>query len=243
MPSKSRLVFPFISLSIIFIAICTIFFILSSSLIKPSGRDTSVSNDYPTVIIDAGHGGEDGGAVGINGALEKDINLTIAKRLYDELTKSGIACVLTRSEDILLYDRNQDYEGRKKALDMQARLRTVSKYENAIFVSIHQNSFPVEKYNGFQAYYSGNSEASQVLATTIEQSIKNSLQPNNNRVAKASEGKIYLLDNLTCPAVLLECGFLSNTNECEQLCSDAYQTRMCNVISDGIIAFLNKNQQ
>jgi N-acetylmuramoyl-L-alanine amidase len=243
MPSKSRIILPFIAFSIIFIAICTLFFILSSSLIKPSGRDTSVSNDYPTVIIDAGHGGEDGGAVGINGVLEKDVNLAIAKRLYEELTKSGIECVLTRSEDILLYDRNQDYEGRKKALDMQARLNTVSKYENAIFVSIHQNSFPVEKYNGFQAYYSDNSEASQALATTIEQSIKNSLQTNNNRVAKPSEGKIYLLDNLTCPAVLLECGFLSNTNECEQLCSDAYQTRMCNVISDGIIAFLNKNQQ
>ena len=243
MSSKSRFILPFIAFSLIFIALCSLFFILSSCLIKPSNRNTSVSQDYPTVIIDAGHGGEDGGAIGINGCIEKDINLAIAKRLYEALSNSGITCVLTRSEDILLYDRSQDYEGRKKALDMKARLQIVNQYENAVFVSIHQNSFPIEKYSGFQVYYSSNSEASQALASTIEQSVKNSLQPSNKRVAKASEGKIYLLDNLSCPAVLLECGFLSNADECELLCTDEYQTRMCNAISNAIIAFLNQTQQ
>jgi N-acetylmuramoyl-L-alanine amidase len=219
------------------------FFSLSYDPKKDTGIIESTPRSYPIVVIDAGHGGEDGGAIGINGCIEKDINLSIAKSLYETLSASGIECVLTRSEDILLYDRTQDYEGRKKALDMKARLEIVNKYDNAIFVSIHQNSFPIEKYNGFQAYYSSNSEASQRLAITIEEGIKNSLQPNNKRVAKASEGKIYLLDNLYCPAVLLECGFLSNTDECELLCSESYRVRMCNAISDAIISFLNETQQ
>ena len=238
MSSRSRFIFSFISFSIIFIALCGLFFIISSSMIKSNDRDTSVSNNYPTVIIDAGHGGEDGGAIGVNGCIEKDINLAIAKRLYETLSASGIECVLTRSEDILLYDRTQDYEGRKKALDMKARLEIVNKYDNAIFVSIHQNSFPIEKYSGFQAYYSSNSEASQSLAATIEQGVKNDLQPSNKRVAKASAGKIYLLDRLNCPAVLLECGFLSNTDECALLCTEEYQNRLADVIASSIENFV-----
>ena len=243
MPSKPKFILHFIVFCAIFIFICLVFFTLSLKEGSTDEHAQSSSESYPIVIIDAGHGGEDGGAVGVNGALEKDINLSIAKRLYDTLSASGIECVLTRSEDMLLYDRNEDYEGRKKALDMKARLDIVSKYENAIFVSIHQNSFPAEKYDGFQAYYSSNSTSSQALATTIEQYVKNNLQPSNKRVAKASEGKIYLLDNLSCPAVLLECGFLSNADECTLLCTDEYQERLCNTISDGIIAFLNQSQQ
>ena len=243
MSQKPKFILPFILFSLIFITLCSVFFLLGYRPQKVTNNDASDFKRYPIVVIDAGHGGEDGGAVGINGALEKDINLAIAKRLYATLSAEGIECVLTRSEDTLLYDRNQDYEGRKKALDMKARLQIVSKYENVIFVSIHQNSFPVEKYSGFQAYYSSNSEDSQRLATTIEESIKKSLQPSNKRVAKASEGKIYLLDNLSCPAVLLECGFLSNSEECALLCTEEYQKSIAAVLSDGIISFLNQYQQ
>ena len=238
MRSKTNFIFHFILFCTIFISLCLIFFTLSFRKSNNGEHAPSSSESYPVVIIDAGHGGEDGGAVGVNGALEKDINLVIAKHLYDTLRASGIECILTRSEDILLYDRNQDYEGRKKALDMRARLDIVSKYENAIFVSIHQNSFPVEKYSGFQAYYSSNSTSSQALATTIEQYVKNNLQPSNKRVSKASDGKIYLLDNLYCPAVLLECGFLSNTDECALLCSEEYQNRLAAVIGSAIADFV-----
>ncbi len=106
----------------------------------------------PTIIIDAGHGGEDGGTVGINGSLEKDINLNIAFCLYDIFRLGGYDVVMTRKDDTLLYDRNVDYKGRKKALDLAARVSIANKYEDCIFISIHMNSFPEQKYSGLQVY-------------------------------------------------------------------------------------------
>ena len=150
----------------------------------------------------------------------------------------NIKCVLTRETDILLYDRNQNYEGRKKMLDMQARKRIVESYENAVFISIHQNSFPDGRYSGFQAYYSTNSPNSRVLSTLIENNVRINIQPNNKRTSKASSGNIYLLDNLHCPAVLLECGFLSNKEECELLCSEEYQERLADVFSFSVAEFI-----
>ena len=200
------------------------------------------TTDKKTIIIDAGHGGEDGGAIGKNGTFEKDINLKIAKKLYSKLTDLNIKCILTRDTDILLYDRTQDYQGRKKALDMQARKRIAESYDNAIFISIHQNSFPEERYSGFQAYYSTNSSASRALATLIENSIRTSLQPNNHRASKASGGNIYLLDNLQCTAILLECGFLSNNNECELLCTETYQNELCDIIASTVFEFIKTSR-
>lgn len=193
---------------------------------------------YPTVIIDAGHGGEDGGAIGKNGAYEKDINLELAKKLKSKLDSFGIPCVLTRSTDILLYDRNTDYEGKKKKLDLLARKEFAEQYEDAIFISIHQNSYPKEQYSGFQAYYSANEPTSKLLALSIEKSVRSSLQPQNNRASKQADSSIYLLDKLYCPAVLLECGFLSNQIECENLCEEEYQNRLCEAIVLGLIEFL-----
>ncbi len=193
---------------------------------------------YPTVIIDAGHGGEDGGAIGKNGAYEKDINLELAIKLIARLEAENIPCVLTRSTDILLYDRNLDYEGKKKKLDLLARKEFAEKYDNAIFISIHQNSYPKEQYSGFQAYYSPNNVTSRELAYLIENSVKDSLQPANNRTSKQADSSIYLLDKLYCPAVLLECGFLSNTEECRLLCDNAYQINLTDAIASGIIEFL-----
>ena len=200
-----------------------------------------IQREYPTVIIDAGHGGEDGGAVGINGVFEKELNLSISQKLYDELTSSGIVCVMTRTDDRLLYDRNADYEGRKKVLDMQARLAVAEKYPDAIFVSIHQNTFTEEKYSGLQVYYSTASPLSIKLAQSVESTVRSKLQPTNDRVSKADNGSIYLLRKLSCPAVLVECGFISNREECELLCDGGYQTRLAESLSDAIIAFLNES--
>lgn len=202
--------------------------------------NTDIIAKYPTIIIDAGHGGEDGGTVGINGVLEKNLNLKIAEKLYDSLTSVGIKCVLTRSEDILLYDRNSDYEGHKKALDMQKRLNIANEYENSIFISIHQNSYPAERYKGFQAYYSQNDKRSEELALAFENAIKEKLQPTNNRTAKPSEGKIYLLEHIKSPAVLLECGFLSNSDECSLLCSEEYQDRLVAILSDALLSYISQ---
>ena len=238
----------FLSLFIIF----TVFIILSltcfyffnyknnTSIIPPQTepQSTTPTLSYPTVIIDAGHGGEDGGAIGKNGAYEKDINLEIAKKLKSKLDALGIPCVLTRSTDILLYDRNTDYEGKKKRLDLLARKEFAEKYADAIFISIHQNSYPKEQYSGFQAYYSPNEPTSKNLALFIENSILNTLQPNNKRASKQADSSIYLLDKLYCPAVLLECGFISNREECALLCNEQYQNDLCDAIIDGIVNFL-----
>ncbi len=207
------------------------------------GKDTAATytnNNLPTVIIDAGHGGEDGGTVGCDGSKEKDINLKIAKKLQNHLDAIGIPSLLTRSEDILLYDRNTDFLGHKKVLDMAARRKIVESHGNAIFISIHQNSFPEPKYSGFQIYYSQNNSSSKVLCNTIEGSIKSLLQPNNARKAKPSAGNIYLLEKLSCPAVLLECGFMSNPTECALLNSEVYQNKLCAVLCSSIVDYLSQ---
>ncbi len=243
MQKKNVFILAFFIFTVIFVSLSLLFFLLSSRFSEDEEKSIAANRSYPTVIIDAGHGGEDGGAVGIDGTCEKNINLSIAQKLFDTLSASGINCIMTRTEDTLLYDRNQNYEGRKKLLDMQARLAIVQKYDNVIFVSIHQNSFPSAKYSGFQAYFSPNDPRSQTLAKAIEDQIREHLQPSNKRASKPSDGKIYLLDKITCPAVLLECGFISNAEECALLNSEEYQTRLAQTISDSIIAFFNENRQ
>ncbi len=236
---KFSFVLFFILFLIAFILICSILIFLSR---YPQKSDTDIDSGRilgsPVVIIDAGHGGEDGGTVGKNGCLEKDVNLILAKKLKTMLSSMGIESVLTRECDTLLYDKNSDYEGQKKRLDMQARLDIVRSYDNAVFISIHQNSFPQEKYKGFQIYYSSNNQDSEDLAGVIESAVKSTLQPDNDRVAKPAGQSIYLLHKLDCPALLLECGFLSNVEECELLCDDKYQNELCAVIACGIERYL-----
>ena len=202
-------------------------------------QNQPIEEQLPTVIIDAGHGGEDGGAIGKNGAYEKDINLMLAKKLKDRLDAQNIPCVLTRSTDILLYDKNSDYEGKKKKLDLQARKEIAEKYDNAIFISIHQNSFSKSQYSGFQVYYSPNEPSSKLLAQSLQSAVKENLQQNNDRAIKSSSS-IYLLDELTCPAVLVECGFLSNEVECERLCDESYQNAICDILAKSIFDFCNQ---
>ena len=164
----------FLVLTTIAILSILLFFKLNTStenFANFSSQTEPTKEQLPTIIIDAGHGGEDGGAIGKNGAYEKDINLMISKKLKALLDAKNIPCVLTRSTDILLYDKTSDYEGKKKKLDLLARKEFAEKYENAIFISIHQNSYPLEKYSGFQVYYSPNNEASLRLAPTLRFSL------------------------------------------------------------------------
>lgn len=191
--------------------------------INRSELQTDADRPLPTVVIDAGHGGEDGGAVSADGLLEKDINLDIAMRLRDLLVANGIPVVMTRTEDILLYDRNADYEGRKKSLDLAARRKIAEETPNCLFVSIHMNSFPDARYDGLQVWYSPNDPASETVAQTIQKTAKEILQPENDRKIKAATSAIYLLHHLTVPAVLVECGFLSNPAEAAKLGTDAYR--------------------
>lgn len=195
---------------------------------------------YPVVIIDAGHGGEDGGAVGKNGIFEKDLNLLIAKDLCDMLRAEGITTVMTRESDVMLYDKTVDYKGRKKLLDLSARLKIAESYENCIFVSIHMNSFPEEKYSGLQVYYSPNHQSSVLLAESIQKNVSKYLQSENSRSVKKAGSNIYLLDRIRSPAVLIECGFISNYEECELLSSKEYRQKLTLLIFCGICEYISQ---
>lgn len=201
--------------------------------------ETSKYEGYPTVIIDAGHGGEDGGAIGVNGVYEKELNLMIALELEALLRSEGISTRLTRNEDILLYDRNSDYEGHKKTQDMAARLAIAEEYDDAIFISIHMNSFPTEKYSGLQVYYSDNSPLSRELASIVQTLTVQNLQPDNTRQIKSAGTSIYLLDRIKHPSILVECGFLTNHAECERLCSAEYRHRLCMVLYTSVINYFD----
>lgn len=213
-----------------------------SSLPKNEAEPEETKSKYeelPTVIIDAGHGGEDGGAVGIDGTFEKDLNLLIALELEEMLRSEGIKTRLTRNEDILLYDRNSDYMGHKKSQDMAARLAIAEEYEDAVFISIHMNSFTQQQYRGLQVYYSVNSPLSATLANTVQELVATNLQPENTRKTKPSSTGIYLLEKIQHPAILIECGFLSNHEDCTNLNSPSYRTRLCLVIFTSICQYFD----
>ena len=194
----------------------------------------SAEPKLPTVIIDAGHGGEDSGAVGVNGAMEKDLNLDIALLVGEELISRGYTVVYTRTEDKLLYKPEENIKGIRKISDLKNRCAIANSYENAIFVSIHMNSFGSAKYSGLQVYYSMGNGESYALAERIQSKVRDDLQPDNRRVIKEGKG-IYVLENIKHPAVLVECGFLTNKEECENLSQKEYQKRLSFSIVCGII--------
>lgn len=191
-----------------------------------------------TVIIDAGHGGEDGGAVSDSGICEKDLNLDIAKKLQDLLMLSDVNIVMTRQSDILLYSDGQ--QGRKKFYDITNRINIASSYDSAILISIHQNKFPIRKYSGFQVYYSKNNANSKKLATIVKDNVKNHLQPQNKREIKAADENIRLLDSIQVPAILAECGFLSNENEANLLNTAEYRNKIAYLIYISIMEYVKE---
>ena len=240
---RFKMLIAFLAFAMVFVlTVCGFIFLASNyaSSKESSTRFETVTASMPTVIIDAGHGGEDGGAIGVDGSYEKDINLCIAKKLADLLASRGITTVMTRSEDTLLYDKNADHEGRKKALDLAQRLKIADSYEDAIFVSIHMNSFTQSKYKGLQVYYSPNNTRSATLAQEIQSLYKSRIMPENQRQIKESGGKIALLDKIQIPSVLVECGFISNPEECAKLNDDSYQNELATMICDAIYEHLNQ---
>ena len=194
---------------------------------------------YSTVIIDAGHGGEDGGASSAAGLVEKDVNLEIAHILADMLRANGVDVIMTRDDDRLLYDRNTNYQGRKKKLDLAARLAIADNTENAIFVSIHMNSFTDSRYSGLQVWYSPNNADSSALAEIIQAENKEKLQPYNTRKTKEATSAIHILYNAKCPAVLVECGFLSNSEEAALFSTHDYRQKTAFMMFCSITQFLN----
>lgn len=232
---KNKLLF----LSVFFVLIATLFslpfiFLDNSSIVLSA----STSADYlPTVIVDAGHGGEDGGAVAIDGTNEKDYNLEIALKLSEILKLHGYNVIMTRTEDIMTCDVDLNTLRERKISDIHNRLKLTTQYPNAVFVSIHQNKFSDSAQKGTQVFYSKNNSESQILAQSIQDIIKLNLQPENNRAVKKSGTSIYLLYNSQIPSVLVECGFLSNYDDLQKLKSDEYKTQLAMLIAQGIIKY------
>ena len=190
------------------------------------------------IIIDAGHGGMDGGTSSADGTKEKDINLSVSKKLNTMLTASGYKTIMLRNDDALIGDNSLSTIRARKVSDIRKRLEIAESYPDSILISIHQNYFTVPKYWGTQVFYSLNSPESKLLAESIQQSVVRFLQPDNNRKTKPVGSNIYLLYNCTIPAIMVECGFLSNPNEAEKLKSDSYQNMIALTIMQGIIEYL-----
>ncbi len=183
-----------------------------------------------TVIIDPGHGGIDVGAVGIDGSLEKNINLSISLDLYDFLMVSGINAVLTRDGDYEVYRAG---EQRTKS-DLYNRMDYINSIPDSILISIHQNHFENEAEWGTQIWYSPNDEKSPTIADKILNSVKKNIQPENKRINKKSDNSYYILYKAQKPSVMVECGFVSNENENKRLQDKEYQRDMAYSVLAGI---------
>ncbi|MGN0523713.1 MAG: N-acetylmuramoyl-L-alanine amidase [Eubacterium sp.] len=182
-----------------------------------------------SVVIDAGHGGKDGGAIGYNNNYEKDINLSIALMLYDFMIFSGCNAVLVRNGDYEIY---KDGEERNRS-DLYNRLDFVNSIENSVLISIHQNHFDNEAEWGSQVWYSANTAESKIMADSIQESIVEFLQPDNERLNKESDSSYYLLYKASVPSVMVECGFISNREENIKLQDESYQANIAYSIMVG----------
>jgi len=207
---------------------------LSHRLLSPS-LPVSLPAPAPiSVILDPGHGGIDGGAVGESGTLEKDLNLAVAKRLSEILTDCGVNVLLTREEDTL---PDSGGEGSRKMRDLQARLAVMQEHPDALFVSIHMNRFPSSAVRGTQIWYA-EGEGSAALAEAILRAVKERLQPDNRRPCKQADSGIFLLHRAVGQAVLVECGFLSCPEEEALLLREDYQTELCLALASAILSHL-----
>ncbi len=236
-------------LYILIICVFISFCLLLTSFIMPGADLVSVSSNSgsyyaPVVIIDAGHGGFDGGASARDGTIEKDINLKISLYLDAFLNSFGYKTIKVRETDVSVEDEGLTTIKSKKTSDLHNRMKLMEETDNAIFVSIHQNSYPQEKYSGTQVFYSpAIAEHSKNLAFNIQKTITEALQPENNRQIKECSNSVFLIYNAVKPAVLVECGFLSNYNEAQLLKTDLYQRKIAFSIAIGIQKYISSRNE
>ena len=221
-------------LAVILITFCLVMYSAFSNITTRTDSDSL--EQQPMIVIDAGHGGEDGGAE-VDGVLEKDINLSIAGKLSEILRLCGCRVTEIRDEDISVYDSDAQTLREKKVSDLKRRVEIANENDNNILVSIHQNKFDNSAYSGAQLFYSSNHDDSRVLAESIRSAITSLLQKDNTRELKPAGSDIYLLDHAEVPAVIVECGFLSNQQERSKLMDDDYQNEMAYAVAMGVLEY------
>lgn len=187
------------------------------------------------IVLDAGHGGDDPGKIGINGSREKEINLAITQKVKKYLEYNDIKVVLTRATEEGLYDAGAE---NKKVQDMKRRIAIMEEAMPLVTVSIHQNSYPEEYVKGAQVFYHKDSKEGERLAALLQESLKERLAPENHRQIKANDS-YYLLKKTQIPTVIVECGFLSNAKEAALLAEDEYQDKVAWAIHMGIMQYIN----
>lgn len=202
---------------------------------------TVIYNQQPlqrqrTFVIDAGHGGIDGGATSCTGVLESMLNLQIALRLEDMMHLLGMNTVMIRRTDTSVYTQGTTIAAQKVS-DLKERVRIINDTPNAILVSIHQNTFSDSRYDGAQVFYAPD-DNSRGLAEVMQNSLIQTLNPDSKRAPKNSKG-IYLMQNISRRGILIECGFLSNPEEEAKLRNDTYQISLCGVIAATLSAYAN----
>lgn len=229
-----------ITLCVVIVCVCVLLYsAFSNSAIHTSSDD--IAEDMPHIVIDAGHGGEDGGAEA-DGVLEKDINLNIANKLADVLRLCGYRVTEIRDEDISVYTDDAETLRQKKTSDLKRRAEIFNEDVNNIVVSIHQNKFDNSAYSGTQVFYSTNNENSAILAESIRNSVVSLLQKDNTRELKPANSDIYVLDHAQVPAVIVECGFLSNSEERAKLLDERYQSEMAYAVAMGVLEYSEKER-
>lgn len=194
--------------------------------------------DKPTVVLDAGHGGMDSGAVGANGTLEKNVNLSIVLALRDMLEMSGFNVVLTRDEDISIYDTGVTGIRNQKLSDMDNRLEIIQSHPDSVFLCIHQNNYTDPLYFGGQMFYNDNNPNNRSLAQIMQNRFAQ-LQPGNDREIKLTGDELYLLKSNPNPSLMIECGFLSNPDEEAKLSTWEYQQKVAFTIYCGLMEYLD----
>ena len=203
--------------------------------IRVTGSGDAYIKETPVVVVDAGHGGTDPGKVGVDGSLEKDINLAVAERLKTYLEQDDVKVIMTRETDTGLYSET---DSRKKMADMKKRCEIIEESGADLVVSIHQNSYHQENVSGAQVFYYRKSEKGKRLAEILQKRFDYALGDQNRRKAKPNDS-YYLLLHVKCPIVIVECGFLSNWKEAALLKTEEYQDRVAYTLHMGIMEYLN----
>ncbi|MBE6915429.1 MAG: hypothetical protein E7471_02215 [Ruminococcaceae bacterium] len=224
-----------------YVRVTALVLLLFAALFEPTLKFSHVFSERVdrdcAVLLDPGHGGIDGGAVGKNGTVEKGINLAIAEKTAALLGLFGVSNALTRDGDYLLSSEFDTTIRSRKNADLKNRVKLANSMRRASFISVHLNSYQGESCHGAQVFYSPNQDDSKRLAKLLQSEMVSNLDKENHRVAKTAEHGHYLLQHIQCPAVLVECGFLSNYREEAMLSDDDYQTKIAGCIVNAYLKY------
>lgn len=221
------------------VVVCVTYFVLYSMVnIVPAGS-SAYKNSSVCVVIDPGHGGEDGGTSSASGIRESAVNLAISKRLEQLAAFCGIKPLMIRDKDVSIHTEGSTVSQRKVS-DLKKRVEIINSTENAVLLSIHQNHFTQSRYYGAQVFYAG-TDGSRSLANSVQKALREAIDSSNTREIKRSQS-VYLMEKINCTGILVECGFLSNYAEASLLQSPNYQTKLSQAIIYGLCHYLEEGK-